>query len=232
LHLRRGHATTAAVAGAAGQTGDGAADALKAWRQVRDAGDIQFAPLPPEQPVEPSPWLQALARLLRAIFEPLGRAIGLSWPILEKLLIAAAAALVLLVLWRLIAPWIVARRARPATAADTWAPDRAEAAALLADADRLAGEGRFGEAVHLLLRRSVEQIGTARPGSLRPASTAREIAALAFLPARARAAFAVIAARVERSLFALRTLDRTDWDAARAAYADFALSDLATDLAR
>ena len=43
------------------------------------------------------------------------------------------------------------------------------------------------------------------------------------LPERARSAFAAIASRVERSLFALRALDAEDWQAARAAYADFAL---------
>ena len=37
-------------------------------------------------------------------------------------------------------------------------------------------------------------------------------------------AFATIAERVERSLFALRTLSADDWHAARAAYADFALA--------
>jgi hypothetical protein len=215
------------VAGAAGQTGDAAQDALRAWRQVREAGDIQFAPLPPEKPVEPSPWLQLLGRLLRAILEPVGRAIGLSWPVLEKLLIGAAGMLVLFVLWRLLAPWIAARRARPEPADSEWTPDPVAAAALLADADRLAEEGRFGEAVHLLLCRGVEQIRAAQPHWLRPASTAREIATLAFLPESARGAFAVIAARVERSLFALRVLDRADWDAARAAYADFAVADLA-----
>jgi len=34
----------------------------------------------------------------------------------------------------------------------------------------------------------------------------------------------VIAERVERSLFALRRLGADDWQAARAAYADFALA--------
>jgi hypothetical protein len=36
----------------------------------------------------------------------------------------------------------------------------------------------------------------------------------------------VISERVERSLFALRALDRPDWEAARAAYAEFALARL------
>ena len=104
-----------------------------------------------------------------------------------------------------------------------WAPDRAEAIALLEDADRLAAAGRFGEAVHLLLKRSVRHIADARPDWLMPASTAREIAMMPALPEAARQAFGTIAARVERSLFALRDLDSGDWQAAREAYAKFAL---------
>ena len=37
-------------------------------------------------------------------------------------------------------------------------------------------------------------------------------------------AFATISERVERSLFALRSLDASDWEAARSAYANFALA--------
>ena len=166
--------------------------------------------------------------MLRAVFEPVGRALGMSWPVIEKVVVAAGVALLLFVAWRLLAPSLGGRRQRSDRAdADGWEPDREAAQALLAEADRLAGDGRFDAAAHLLLRRSVEQIAAARPEWLRPASTAREIAALPSLPERARAAFAVIAARVERSRFALRGLDRSDWDAARAAYADFALADLA-----
>jgi hypothetical protein len=110
-----------------------------------------------------------------------------------------------------------------AEAQPEWTPDRADAVALLEDADRLAAEGRYGEAAHLLLQRSVRHIAEARPDWLQPASTAREIAVLPMLPERARRAFAAIAERVERSLFALRELDLADWQAARAAYADFAL---------
>ena len=98
------------------------------------------------------------------------------------------------------------------------------ALALLEDADRLAAEGRFDEATHLLLKRSVGQIAAARPDLLEPSSTAREIAELPALSEAARGAFALIAGRVERSLFALRRLSVDDWDAARAAYADFALA--------
>jgi len=217
------------VAGAAGQqqTGQASADALNAWRQVRASSDIQFSPLPPERPpAPPPPWLKWLGELLCDIFEPVGRVLGLSWPVVQDVLIAAAIALALFVSWRLLAPWIAARRKAANEGPSDWRPDATAARALLADADRLAGEGSFNEAVHLLLRRSIDEIAATQPGWLRPASTAREIAGAASLPERARAAFAVIAARVERSRFALRGLDRADWDAVRAAYADFALVEL------
>ena len=51
-----------------------------------------------------------------------------------------------------------------------------------------------------------------------------DIASLPALSDSARNAFAVIAERVERSLFALRRLSAEDWQAARAAYAEFALA--------
>jgi hypothetical protein len=211
----------AQIAGAAA-AGDAAGD----WQAMRADGDIQYAPLPPIKPPETPGWLKILGEWLRAIFEPVGNAFGLSWPVIEKILIALAILCVLLIVWRLIQPLLERwRRAAPA-AEPEWAPDRAAAVALLDEADRLAAAGRYGEAVHLLLQRSVGHIADARPDWLLPASTAREIAAFPMLPERARQAFAIIAARVERSLFALRDLDIADWTAARGAYADFALADL------
>lgn len=199
-----------------------ASDAARDWQAIRDAGEIQFAPLPPIEPPKPPDWLKWLGEVLRKLFEPIGEALGMSWPVLEKLLIAIAILAALLIAWRLLSPLLAMRRA-PRLVEPEWAPDRAAALGLLEDADRLAAQGRFGEAVHLLLRRSVHHIAEARPDWLHPASTAREIAVLPMLPERARRAFAAIAARVERSLFALRDLDAADWQAARDAYADFAL---------
>ncbi len=160
---------------------------------------------------------------------PVGEALGSSWWWLRWVLLAAVVGFALVLLVRVLAPgfgrW--GKRAKKAAAQEeAWQPDQAASLALLEDADRLAAEGRFDEATHLLLQRSVGHISAARPDWVEPSSTARELAALPALPEAARAAFGVIAERVERSLFALRALERADWEAARAAYAEFALARL------
>ena len=208
-----------------------ASHALRDWEAVRAATDIQYAPvqIPPQVANPPPEWLRWLGRMLQALFEPLGRWPGLGWPAFQKILIGLAVVLGLLVVWRA-TRWLIARsrRARPEAAGEPeWRPSADAARALLEEADRLAGEGRFDEAVHLLLRRSVDHIAEARPDWLHPAATAREIAGLPGLSDTARRAFATIAERVERSLFALRSLGEGDWAAARAAYADFARASLA-----
>lgn len=199
--------------------------AARDWAALRADGDIQFSPLAPMKPPEPPAWLQRLQEWLADALGPLGEWLGASWPTLKWVLLAIAALLILLLAWRLIAP-LTGWRPRPRGVEEQWSPDREQALALLEDADALAAAGRFDEATHLLLIRSVGQIRAVRPDWLDPSSTAREIAALPTLPERARHAFGVIAARVERSLFALLPLAEDDWRAARAAYADFALADL------
>ena len=207
------------------QGAEAAHDVARDWAAVRASADIQYAPVAPPKPPATPAWLEALGKFLRELFEPLGRALGLSWPVLQWILIGLAAIGILLIAWRLLAPLLVQRRAA-ATPEAEWTPDRARSLALLEDADRLAAEGQFDAATHLLLRRSVAQIAEARPDLVHPASTAREIAGLGALPERARAAFAHISVRVERSRFALRGLDAADWQAARDAYAEFALEQL------
>jgi len=213
----------ARVTGSSAQT---AGDAARDWQALHDAGDIQYAPLPPYKPPETPEWLKWLGEWLAGLFEPLGKILGVSWPVIETLLIALAALLVLYLAWHLLRPLLERWRQSTPPAEPEWAPGHAKAIALLEDADRLAAEGRYGEAAHLLLRRSVHHIAEARPDWLLPASTAREIAAFPMLPERARRAFGVITERVERSLFALRALELADWQAAREAYADFALQNI------
>lgn len=200
-------------------------DAARDWQSLRDQSDIQYAPVPHVEPPKPPGWLKTLGEWLESLLKPLGEMFGMSWPVVEKVLIVLAVLLVAYILWRIVWP-LLNRPPRLAGDDSEWAPGQAAAVALLDDADRLAAEGRYGEAAHLLLQRSVHHIAESKPDWLVPASTAREIATLPLLPERARTAFAEIARRVERSLFALRELDLADWQAARAAYADFALQRL------
>lgn len=118
------------------------------------------------------------------------------------------------------------RRAAPAFEAadeEEWRPDFAPARSWLEEADALAAQGRFAEAIHHLLFRSIEDIARRRPHLVRPALTSRELAAADAVPNGARGLFARIAALVERSLFGGRAVGPSDWSDARAAYADFAL---------
>ena len=215
-----------AVSAGTGADGSWARD----WQAVRDAGDIQYAPVAPPAPPETPEWLKRLGEWLEALFGPLGRWLGLSWPVFEKVLAVLGVAALIALAVVLVRRWLASRRPRPAKPESAWTPDRDEALALLEDADRLAAAGDYAGAVHLLLRRSVGQIAAARPDWIVPASTAREISALDRLPERARRAFALIAERVERSRFALKALAGEDWQAARAAYADFALAELGAEL--
>lgn len=202
-----------------------ASDTARDWQAVRGASDIQFAPVPPAIPPEPPippEWLVRLGEWLQRVFGMLGDLFGIPWPVFEKILIGLAAVGAIILLWVLLRPLLARLRQPNAAAESPWTPDRDDALALLEDADDLAAAGRFDEATHLLLKRSVGQIAAARPDWLHPASTAREIADILALPITARTAFAAIATRVERSRYALRPLGADDWQTARSAYADFA----------
>lgn len=196
---------------------------------MRAGGDIQFAPVavpevPPRELGTFERFLQGLFELLGELLGPLGAWLGAWWWLIQWVLIAALAAFVLILGFRTFGP-LARRRKRPSgSEPPEWRPDAAASLALIADAERLAAQGRFDAATRLLLTRSVGELAAARPGVVEPSSTARELAALPALPDAAREAFRVIAGRVEVSLFALQPLDRADWEAARDAYARFALA--------
>ena len=210
-----------------GQSGERIAGSQDHWREIRADGDIQFAPIEMPQPDPPPEWLVSIGRFLARLFEPVAQLFGGSWFVVKWVLLGLAVAGVLLLAWRILAPLmgLEAKRTGGVEEEADWVPDRTDAAALLEEADRLAAEGRYDEATHLLLRRSVEHIASARPDWLEPSSTAREIGRIPALSDRAKQAFGAISTRVERSLFALRPLVEEDWVAARGAYADFALTD-------
>lgn len=106
-----------------------------------------------------------------------------------------------------------------------WRPDAGAARALLEDADSLAAAGRFEEAIHLLLFRSIDDLVARRPGAVKPALTARDIAELSVLPSGAREAFARLARAVERTFFGGRPAGADEFGAARADYEAFAFAD-------
>ncbi|MEM1051937.1 MAG: hypothetical protein AAGI28_07570 [Pseudomonadota bacterium] len=208
------------------------ATAPAGWREIRADSDIQFNEfaMKPAEVREPGWFDDAWSGLVEALTEllgPVGDFLARNWEVMKWVFLGLLVTFVLYWLVRSIGPLARARADAKAKAAAAgsdpdWQPSREESLALLEDADRLASEGRFDEATHLLLKRSVNQIAKARPEWVDPSSTARELAALPALSDSARSAFRAISERVERSLFALKALDRADWEAARAAYANFA----------
>jgi hypothetical protein len=190
----------------------------KAHRQLVGDSAIQFE-LQPYVIQPPPAWVKALAVFFEAIF-----------PLLKSLFwLGVAAAVVLLILaiarrlqdgrWS----W-PRRRPKQAETAPSWRPEEAPARALLSEADALAAQGRFAEAAHLLLFRSIEDIDNRRPNLVRPALTSRDIAGAPALPPGPKSSFSNIVMMVERSLFGGRTLGEGEWRECRAAYEDFAFA--------
>ena len=199
---------------------------------------VQFDLTSPPPSQQPPGWLKALFEWLEKALEPVGRFlrwVGSFMPdaplariLLWTLLGLAAAALLWGIYQRLkTGRWQLPRirRApyREAEVEEEWVPGDAPVRSWLAEADALAEQGRYAEAIRHLLFRSIDDISSRRPGAVRPSLTSREISAAEAIPARARGLFVGIVRVVERSLFGGRAVERADWTAARSAYADFAL---------
>ena len=191
-------------------------------RLLRDR-TLQFdllAPTAPRPLREPG-WL-------RPLVDALAKVIAWAMPVLKVVFWAGLAAAILLIVFLIVREVLGVRlagrrRERAARGAPAdFAPDPRRARALLENADRLAAQGRFDQAVRLILHRSVEDIETRRPRLVRPALTARELAALEAVPGAARAAFAKVAAIVEYSAFAGRPIGAGEYTTCREAYEAFA----------
>ena len=136
------------------------------------------------------------------------------------------------VLLFLIARWIIRcyrpseKMANVSTVGSDWRPAPKAARLLLQDADALAAQGRFTEAVHLLLLRSIQDIDERTLNLLRPALTSREIGALDQMPRAARPAFTHMAEVVECALFGRKNADESDFVQCREAYERFAFPTL------
>jgi len=142
---------------------------------------------------------------------------GGAWPVLVPALgvLAPLATLVLYVLIGaavlLILSWIVLeavnrRRGRePGPGAKAEPGEEGETAperdAVLDDASRLAAEGRYGEAIHVLLLVAIRQLAERSRVTLPPSRTSRELVRLLPLGAESRETFAELVRSVELSLF-------------------------------
>lgn len=202
-------------------------DVAKALTDLRADGGYQFDFPEPDPPPETPEWLGAIGRWLADAFGWLGGDGNIVVRGFAYLLIAVALLFVLYLTIPAVREWVdrLLRPRRGSSSEDEqpgWQPDTQASRNLLAEADALAADGRFGEAAHLLLGRSIEDIANRRPGLLKPALTARAIATVDDLPGAARTAFARIAEAVERSLWARRAIGQPDWQDARTAYEAFA----------
>ena len=166
----------------------------------------------------PHPFLQAIANFFRAIGGFLGY-------VLMGLILLAILVGFYLVFGEHLA---LRRRQKPKSDGPDLSvqanlqPRPGQARALLEDADALAAAGRFDEAVHLLLFRSINDIQERTPGTIRQSYTAREIGALGILPTQVRTKLYPIIQIVERSFFGGRSVTEESWAEARTAYQDFA----------
>jgi hypothetical protein len=178
------------------------------------------AALPPPPP--PPPWLKWLADLLSALS-----------PLFGYLFIAIIIAVIGGVLYFIFGEALRVRFGKSgAGKVDKEGddlidvrPDAAMARSLLEEADALAKAGKFAEAVHLLLFRSIEDIQTRLEGGVPKSLTAREIGDLQHLPERAKHGLGPIIVIVERSFFGGREVDAEGWQEARASYQDFAFGE-------
>jgi hypothetical protein len=190
--------------------GDDFAERHRALKQGRD---LQFD-FPPYEPPPPPAWLRPLLELLSAL-----------GPLLQFLLWAGVALLAAALLYFLsreaLRQWELRRKGKSVGEQPVIAPETARR--LLADADALAREGRYAEAVHVLLHRSIAEFDKTKVADIRDSLTSREIGRLPGLPATARSAFTTIAAAVETSFFGGRDVDQQVFGACRRAYASFAL---------
>ena len=200
---------------AAGQTAE--QQLVLAHKALLKTPGLQFdfgAPPPPEKPPA---WIEPLLKFLASL-----------GPVLQYVFwggLAVGAALILYFIVREFLPETWIRKSSVKPAVTDWRPEAGKARALLEDADGLAAAGRFEEAIHMLLFRSIDDLVARRPGAVRPALTSRDIAGLEALPGEARAAFARLAQAVERTFFGGRPAGADEFGEARRDYEAFAFAE-------
>ncbi|MEP3890007.1 MAG: hypothetical protein ABJN69_06035 [Hellea sp.] len=194
-----------------------------AFRAMKRDEKLQFE-LPPAPEPPKVNWLENL-------FEVIGKFIIAILPLLKIIFFVGLGVIIALILYaiaKVIYETRFKREAKEVVKAappPLYTPDQDQARILLEDVDAMAAEGRYEEAVHELLFRSIQDIDIRRPNTIRRSLTSREIAALKILTPETRQAFAKIGGVVETSYFGGKTIGREEFDICRAAYAQFAQKD-------
>lgn len=194
-----------------------------AFNELKRNDNIQFefttVPPPPETPR----WLEVIGDFFNGIFSFIAAIIELFSPLIHIIFWLGIGAFCMAVLYLIITTLLAARigeRAKKDTqeAPALYRPEQSQARVLLAEIDALAAQGKYAEAVHTLLFRSIQDIDLNRPNVIRRSLTSREIAELKILTAQSREVFSNIASVVERSFFGGQDIDKADFDTARAGY--------------
>lgn len=191
-----------------------------AFRAMKRDDKLQFE-LPPAPEPPKLGWLENFLKALGAFIEFI-------LPVLKIIFFVGLGAIIALILYAIAKVIYETRFKREPKDAveDTppplYTPDQDQARILLEDVDAMAAEGRYEEAVHELLFRSIQDIDIRRPNTIRRSLTSREIAALKILTPATRQAFATIGGVVETSYFGGKTIGEAEFDISRAAYAQFA----------
>ncbi len=144
----------------------------------------------------------------------------LSVELLFWTLIAIAAAVILWTL-RDRLPWTSRDSRRPAPAPAPQAPAARRLDEAQTQADALAADGRFVEAMHVLLLRALNEMRNRLGFAFRDSATSREILRSAPLQDRGRGAFAAIVASVERVYFGGAGASDADYADCRANFEAF-----------
>ena len=191
-----------------------------AFRAMKRDEKLQFE-LPPAPEPPKLDWLENF-------FKAIAKVIDAIMPLLKILFYIGLGAIIALILYAIAKviyetrfkrePKVITEEAPP----PLYTPDQDQARILLEDVDAMAAEGRYEEAVHELLFRSIQDIDIRRPNTIRRSLTSREIAALKILTPATRDAFAKIGGVVETSYFGGQKIGKAEFDICRAAYAQFA----------
>lgn len=197
------------------------ADVKQAYRPIKRNEDYQFELAEPIPRKSPSAFGKAIGRFFKAVFSflvPLVKIVF--WLGLGGMALGAAYLVGRAIYETRFAKPTKKKKAEPDV--PLYQPAEAQARILLDEVDKLAAEGRYGQAVHTLLFRSIQDIDRNRPNVVRRSLTSREIGNLTVLTAKARRAFSTIAGVSEIAHFGGITVNKSGFETARAAYAELA----------